>query len=93
MAAQIGVLDVYKRQVSILFLEVCLEGIQLIAEFLRQLVAKLLIELFDALCLLGPLVVVDFQDALEGVDAEIQSLQIDVLCIRYIADRRLLRCV
>ena len=74
-------------RVSLLFLEVCLEGVQLISEFLRELIAKLLVEFFDALRFFRPLVVLDFQDRLQRIDANVKAFKIDILCLRHITDR------
>lgn len=57
----------------------CLEAFELLFEFFRQLVAELLIKFGNAFRLSGPEILIHFQDGLQGVEAQIQTLKVDIL--------------
>ena len=63
-----------------------LEQFELFAKFLRKLVAKFLVELFDAVGFFCPLVVLDFQNGLERLAVEVKTFDIDIFCLRDISD-------
>ena len=71
-----------------LFVQSGFQGIQLGCQLSRQLIAELLVELGDALGFLLPLLIIHIKNALQGFEAEVQALQVDILGIRNVTQWR-----